>query len=122
MYEYILKHEAFMRKALDGDKYERSWLLEYHHRQILYVQHERLIHLIITLFFALIFLGSVICTFCYDSLLLPLLDLILLILVAFYIRHYYRLENCLERWYKLYTKLKLEEVDESINFKANFPY
>lgn len=122
MYDYILKHEDFMHRAIQNSNYDRAWLLDYHHTQITYVQHERLIHLLITLFFTFLFLGSVICTFCYDSLLLPLLDLILLILISFYIRHYYRLENCLERWYKLYTKIKLEEIGETANFKANFPY
>lgn len=106
MYTYLKKHVAFMIEALKDPSANLNWLSTYHQTQILFIQHERLIHLLITLFFAFLFLCSCIATFCAPMPLLFLLDLILLITLLFYIRHYYRLENGLERWYKIYTELE----------------
>jgi hypothetical protein len=68
-------------------------------------QHERLIHLLITLFFGwlLIFFFGV-ALFFPANLLLWLLVAILAILEAFYIRHYYLLENILQKIEQLLSK------------------
>lgn len=106
MYEYLKKHESFMLQALKDSSTDLNWLSTYHQTQILLMQHERLVHLLITLFFTFLFLCSSISTFCAPMPLLFLLDLILLITLLFYIRHYYRLENGLARWYEIYTELE----------------
>ena len=106
MYAYFKKHETFMIQALKDPCVNLNWLSTYHQTQILFIQHERLVHLLITLFFAFLFLCSSIASFCVPMPLLFLLDLILLITLLFYIRHYYYLENGLARWYEIYTELE----------------
>lgn len=65
-------------------------------------QHERLIHLIVTVFVGLatlIFFGLGLIT---ELVPLLILGIITLILFAFYIVHYYFLENSVQKLYKYY--------------------
>ena len=65
-------------------------------------QHERLIHLIVTVFVGLatlIFFGLGLIT---ELIPLLILGIITLILFAFYIVHYYFLENSVQKLYKYY--------------------
>ena len=88
MYAYLKNHEAFMKEALKNSTLDLNWLSTYHQTQILFIQHERLIHLLITFFFAFLFLCSTIATLYAPMLLLFILDLILFVTLLFYIRHY----------------------------------
>lgn len=86
-------------------------LYEYHCQVVHDLQHERLIHLIVTLFFACLLLLSVVSLFliAYSYTLLNILILIiaaiLLVTELFYIRHYYQLENGTQKLYDLSEKL-----------------
>ena len=69
-----------------------------------FFQHERLIHLLVTLFYgivALIFL-FITCLWIYFG----IIALILLTFLVFYIKHYFFLENGVQYMYKQYDKLK----------------
>ena len=74
--------------------------------QIQFFQHERLIHLIVTALFALLTIISLL-----GSLAIPkqpillALDLLFLILLIPYIRHYYLLENGVQKLYEYYDNL-----------------
>lgn len=73
---------------------------------IKFYQHERLIHLLVTIFVGLasiIFLGIAITN---KSIEFIIVGLITLILFAFYIVHYYFLENTVQEMYDLYDSLK----------------
>lgn len=70
-----------------------------------FYQHERLVHLLITLAFTIYLLFSLVMSLIYPSIPMFLLFIILLIMVAFYIRYYYILENGVQQLYKLYDKL-----------------
>ena len=72
--------------------------------KINFFSHERLIHLIVTLFFALISIIFTVLCFNYFNYLLYIITLILYIMLLFYIVHYYRLENGVQYLYKLYDK------------------
>jgi hypothetical protein len=131
MYKQLHAYEQFTEgqlkryenKLKDASADERTKALvhverlrRYHETMVHDFQHERLIHLIVTLFFAgllLLNLASLVW-----SALLPLisenqiisggLGFISLILAAtelFYIRHYYQLENGTQRLYALSKKL-----------------
>lgn len=70
--------------------------------KIKFFQHERLIHLIVTFFFALfaiIFLALGMISYVF---LIPFV--LLIIFVIFYIFHYFYLENSVQYMYKLYDK------------------
>lgn len=106
MIRYFAAHEAYIRQQLAAG-FARPGLLEEHLIKIRWLQHERLVHLLVTMLVAVLFL------FLYGLLLLAsfsVLVLILLgivaILLAAYIYHYYRLENTVQRWYKLADEIR----------------
>jgi Flp pilus assembly protein TadB len=73
--------------------------------QIGFFQHERLIHLLVTLSIALlmvIFLALMLLT---EIWLLAVVFLILFVLLIFYFVHYYRLENGVQKLYGLYDEI-----------------
>jgi hypothetical protein len=104
---YLAELEAISLRAEKGDfspeelAYEREKALT----QISFFQHERLIHLIVTVTFAVLTLMSVLGTILSEQLSLSLLVLVLLILLVPYVRHYYILENGVQRLYTFYDKL-----------------
>lgn len=69
-----------------------------------FYQHERLIHLIVTMTFAVMTVISFFMLVQSGSLLALLLSLLFLGLVIPYIYHYYFLENSVQELYRLYYK------------------
>jgi hypothetical protein len=106
MYKYLLEHEKYIEGIINSNE-PKDWAVikEYHKSQIEFMQHERLVHLLVTLAFAFVLIASYIITVIYPIIELMLLDLIVTVLEVFYIIHYYRLENGVQRWYKLYNKI-----------------
>lgn len=78
--------------------------IENHLIKIEFFQHERLIHLLVTLFYGIFLFLSVIISF-KVWLFLIILYLALIILI-FYVRHYFFLENHVQYLYKQYDKMK----------------
>lgn len=80
--------------------------------QIGFFQHERLIHLIVTVTFAL--LAVVTFGICAVAPSVPFfgLECLLLVLLIPYIRHYYILENSVQTMYRCYDKLSKEAFHE----------
>lgn len=74
--------------------------------KISFYQHERLIHLIITLFVGLMAFIFLICFLNFNELGFLLVFLLTLVLFLFYILHYYFLENSIQKLYTLYDKAK----------------
>jgi hypothetical protein len=73
--------------------------------QVSFFQHERLIHLIVTVTFALmevIVMGLCVMAFSPG---LGLLALLILVLLVPYVRHYYILENEVQKMYGQYDKM-----------------
>lgn len=96
---------------------ERAKLAEFHREMVMNFQHERLVHLLIMLFFvsvSLVLIG-IFAAFCYCyGFLLELIPFYLLlalvvVLTGFYIRHYYFLENHIQGLYKYTRKLRLKD-------------
>ncbi|MDE5933627.1 MAG: hypothetical protein K2H40_14255 [Lachnospiraceae bacterium] len=73
--------------------------------QIGFFQHERLVHLIVTVIFALLTMLAILGTLIAPQPALFVLILFLLILLIPYIRHYYILENGVQKLYQYYDKL-----------------
>ena len=99
LYDYIKEIDQLIKKGQIDQK-----IIDEHLIKINFFQHERLIHLLVTLFYIvcmLIFmgLGTIFIGFFIVS-------LILLIFVICYIIHYFRLENGVQYLYKQYDKLK----------------
>ena len=106
MYKYLLEHEEYIKELLNSSE-ENDWesIKEYHKVKIVFMQHERLVHLLVTLAFAFVMLASYVVFGITNSLLLIAVSLLLTTLEIFYIVHYYRLENGIQRWYKLYDAI-----------------
>lgn len=103
MREYISNYVKYVDKVIKEDKYKDSFIEE-HKEMIKYFQHERVIHLVITLFYAMLTL-----LFWGLSLLSLIFVVIAIILSGFlvcYIYHYFYLENHVQYMYKQYNKLK----------------
>jgi len=121
MDKQLAQHDQFMTKAISDasdSKKDIQALIDYNEQTIQHFQHERLIHLLVTFFFAGLLLLFVIgyfvalITISLSSLTWLLLAAITLLLITelFYIRHYYILENGTQKLYRfskeLYEKLK----------------
>jgi hypothetical protein len=108
MIDYMKKHENYIKEMLKK-KIDRQALLElfaYHDKQIQWMQHERLVHLVIMLFICLFMLLSFGFAIIRISAPAIILSALLLILSVAYIIHYYRLENSVQRWYLLSRQIK----------------
>ncbi len=88
--------------------------------QISFFQHERLIHLLVTILFALLAVVSFIACVLSGWTMgtgLPVLLILFLVLLVPYIFHYYFLENGVQHLYELYDKTKRESAlhtDDSV--------
>lgn len=111
MEQRILSYRKYMDELLAGESFaqlskeEREQLKREHLTQISFFQHERLIHLIVTVTFAIMELLSVLLTLLFPGIATMLLTVAILILLIPYIRHYYILENEVQKMYGQYDKL-----------------
>ena len=109
MEKHIAEHYQTIsqRLAAAKSKTDLAELAHYHRTRVQEFQHERLIHLLVTFFFAGLFLAALAAFLTTAAMgvamncLLGLLSLILFVLELAYIRHYYQLENGVQRLYEL---------------------
>ena len=116
MEQKIREYEKMIAEATNTkmNMAERVRLAELHSEVVANFQHERLIHLIVTLFFAFFGIEFILITMwtlvqyglSLDFLPLYLITLILVVLTFFYVKHYYFLENHIQNLYKYTKKLR----------------
>jgi hypothetical protein len=102
---YIITASDFLaenRTSAERAKFEAGML-----KRISFYQHERLIHLIVTVLFAFLTILSLFAEFAFGGFLL--LTAVFLVLLIPYIYHYYFLENSVQKLYKLYYRLTENE-------------
>jgi hypothetical protein len=108
MWEELKRHEAFVRELLaQPDVVGLAAVRDHHDRRVRDFQHERLIHLLVTLFVALFALLAIGWGLHQPSVAALALATLLLALTAAYLLHYFRLENGVQRLYTL--SLRLDE-------------
>ena len=108
MWEELKRHERFVLAALARPGVEGLAAIRDHHdRRVRDFQHERLVHLLVTLFVALFALLAIGWLLLQPSLAAGALAALLLVLTAAYVLHYFRLENGVQRLYGL--SLQLDE-------------
>lgn len=112
MEQRILQYRKFMDKELlrlskeqnvTGEEISR--IKKEHLVQISLFQHERLVHLIVTVTFALLEMLAILLSVVSGELFPILLSGALLILLIPYVRHYYILENEVQKMYGQYDAL-----------------
>ncbi|MBO6301167.1 MAG: hypothetical protein J6N15_01875 [Ruminiclostridium sp.] len=96
--EYLSEVELRLR---DRDSVDEAFAAELLTR-IGFYQHERLVHLIVTMTFAIMTVISFFMLVTNYSTAALLLSCLFLILVSPYIAHYYFLENSVQKLYRLY--------------------
>lgn len=89
---------SLWKKAKATDK---PAVLDFFKERVLYLQHERLIHLLVTLFFGAITIFLFPFVIGNSNQYFILIFLLILIPTIFYVFHYYRLENTCQHWQEL---------------------
>jgi hypothetical protein len=92
-------------------------MIEKHLIKINFFQHERIIHLYVTLFYGLLFIVFLGLGFVH-YMFFPVF-IIVLVFLAFYVVHYFRLENGVQYLYKQYDMM-LEKKDSNNKIKDFF--
>ncbi|WP_314688750.1 hypothetical protein [uncultured Bifidobacterium sp.] len=105
MRQWCRNHEEYLRLHVQNT--DPRALLDWHMRKLSWLQHERLVHLIVTFLTTVVELTAVVL-----MLLLPtgngyaaLVALGILVLLSFYLAHYFFLENTVQHWYRLADEL-----------------
>lgn len=107
MAKRIKAYRKMIDSLLTKDMSEEEWekLRTEHLTQVGFFQHERLIHLLVTLAFAVIAMMAFLnCITNFMPVLLVLLIALLSLLIP-YVRHYYLLENEVQAMYEQYDKI-----------------
>lgn len=100
---YLVQVEDLLKHDLSEEqrKSHKEDLLVHIH----FFQHERLIHLIVTVTVALLTLLSFLGTLAIPDNRMYIVLPVLVVLLGFYIAHYYVLENGVQKLYEFYDKL-----------------
>lgn len=118
MKKRILTYRRYIDEQLEGDK-RLNWeeVLKEHLQQISFFQHERLVHLMVTVLFALLELGAMGLFVVTSNIGLGVLALVVLVLLVPYINHYYLLENEVQKMYVQYDNIlqKIKKEKENGN-------
>ena len=103
MKDWCRQHEAYLAAAMPSEA-----LLALHREKIQILQHERLVHLIVTVMVVIAELFVVDLALLHPELgVLPgIIMLGLAVLLGFYFWHYFFLENTVQRWYRLADELR----------------
>ena len=108
MKKYCHAHEEAVADAISKDQVTEQLFCE-HKEKIAWLQHERLVHLIVTVMVVFVELSVVGLVLLHPEFgIVPaLLMLGLAILLGFYFFHYFFLENTVQRWYKLADEIRI---------------
>lgn len=101
---YDLKIKEILSNKPEGTNWKG--VLKNHQLMLSRIQHERLIHLLVTIFVGIVMTLTFLTTTVTQIQVLVLLDLILIILFTGYIFHYRFLENTTQSWYKLEDEIR----------------
>jgi hypothetical protein len=106
MKQFCASHQQVVEEALAQGTAD-STLLACHREKLLWLQHERLIHLIVVVLTSLAELFAVDLTLLHPESNpgAALVMLVLAILLGFYFAHYFFLENTTQHWYRLTEEL-----------------
>lgn len=104
---YCREHEAALR---DG-----NISLEQHLEKLRWLQHERLVHLIVVVMVVVVELFTVDLAVLHPETnpLAGVVMLVLAVLLGFYFYHYLFLENTIQHWYKLADRLRQQAAPDA---------
>jgi hypothetical protein len=106
MHRYLLAYLGFVDDIiLSENPDDIDAILEEHLRQTDFMKHERLIHLIVTVLFAILLFICIGILAVTDKIIFALLTVMILCLLIPYISHYYFLENSVQKMYRQYNTM-----------------
>jgi Ca2+/Na+ antiporter len=110
--KYMKAHESVIMDRLRQEGDQQLWndLLVKHKRTIQYMQHERLIHLMVTIAFGLFLLVTMLIAFINPAIPVIILMGLFFVLLLPYIIHYYFLENTIQNWYRLTDEIERKQI------------
>ncbi len=99
------KHECEVEEKSQAARTvgELTEILEEHSKKLHWLMHERLVHLIVLFLISIILIFSIFLLTCAPDTIpasLPLC-IIVFVLACFYVRHYFFLENTVQKWYMI---------------------
>ena len=108
MADRIKQYMTYVDNLLESEDEDIDWEDEArkHLIEIAFFAHERFIHLIVTVLFALMSIMVFLYAFSNFSIPIALLILMLLVLLIPYIKHYFLLENSVQDMYEQYDKMQ----------------
>lgn len=102
MKKYILDYLEYVEK--NKNKADKKFIEE-HLIKINFFQHERLIHLIVTVTYALIDFLAFIIGITSKNIIPVIIGYMLMCFLIPYIYHYFLLENCVQKMYRQYDEM-----------------
>ena len=104
MAKRIKEYLAYVDKLLVRDDVDFDEEMRRHLVQIEFFMHERLIHLLVTILFAILTVGCCVTFVVTEKIQILLLAAALFVLLIPYIRHYYLLERMYDQYDKMMEK------------------
>lgn len=105
MKKYFSGYIAFIAAALENEDTDFAALRAEMLVKISFMQHERLIHLLVTILFAILMFMSLFAFFVSENIGMLAAAVLMLALLVPYIAHYYFLENGVQKLYSLYDEV-----------------
>mgnify|MGYP003294028592 CR=1 FL=1 len=117
MRKYFTEVTNYFLQQLENDNADLYALRDELLLKISFMQHERFIHLIVTVLFALLLFISMIIFFVSEIIGFLAVTALMLALLIPYIAHYFFLENGVQRLYGIYDRLyeKIKTAERSGN-------
>lgn len=115
MTEYLTNYMNYIQQRIEkcSDADELADIMREHKDKIAFMQHERIVHFLVTMLFALILIVFFAVLIFKVNLAILALVTIVLVLLIFYIKHYYFLENTVQKMYRVYDSI----LEKEKNFK-----
>jgi len=110
MTEYLKKYMKSINERIAnyGSCEELEEIFSEHKDKIAFMQHERIVHFLVTMMFAVILSVFMTAVLFLEHPAMLVLATIIIVLLGFYIKHYYFLENTVQEMYRVYDRI-LEE-------------
>ena len=105
MTKYLTEYKKYILKCLEDENTDFKKLIAYHLDKIKFFQHERFIHLIVTVLFAICTIMCILAIVLWGNITIVPLAVLLLVLLVPYIKHYYFRENSVQQLYKYYDRM-----------------
>ena len=112
MKKYFSEYIASVIAALDKEDTDFQKLKDEMLTKIAFMQHERLIHLLVTILFAVLMFLCLIGFFVSENIGILAAAVLMLVLLIPYIAHYYFLENGVQKLYSLYDRVCERTADK----------